>query len=232
MAIITTGGGVATISGSVGGTTFSHNRGGPYMRLRAIPTNPNTVYQQAVRGFMSMLNVLWSTTVTASQRAEWDAYAEAVPLPNAQGEPRNVGGKGMYIRTNVPRLQAAQARIDDGPANHTLAALSNPILVSASEATANVQVAFINTDDWANDDAGGLLVWLSRSINVTRNFFKGPYRFAGIVAGNSTTPPTSPATVPSPFPVVENLAVHMRCAANEGDGRMSTDFRDNVAAGA
>lgn len=223
---------VGSGSGSVGGITISHNRGGLYIRLRSIPTNPNTTFQQAVRGFMSQLNVLWSTTLTASQRAEWDAYADAVPLPNPLGDPRNVGGKGMYIRANVPRLQAAMARIDDGPANHTLAALSNPIVANASEATANYEVSFINTDDWANDDAGGLLVWSSRAINVTRNFFKGPYRFAGLVAGNSTTPPTSPATVPSPFPLTEGFNVHVRVAAVEGDGRVSSDFRlfDSIAA--
>jgi hypothetical protein len=227
MAIITTGGGVATISGSVGGVTFSHNRGGPYMRTRAIPTNPNSTFQQAVRGFMSQLTVLWSTVLTAAQRAQWDAYAEAVPLPNPQGEPRNVGGLGMYIRGNVPRLQSAVlARVDDGPTNHTLAAMSNPLLANASEATVNFDIAFVPTDDWANDDDGAMLLYGSRAINVTRNFFKGPYRFAGLIQGNSTTPPTSPATISSPFPLVEPLALHVRAIVVTGDGRVSSDFRD------
>lgn len=233
MAIITTGGGVATISGSIGGVTFSHNRGGPYMRTRAIPTNPNTVFQQAVRGFMSQLTVLWSTVLTAAQRAQWDAYAEAVPLPNPQGEPRNVGGLGMYIRCNVPRLQSAVlTRVDDGPTNHTLAAMTNPLLSGASEATSNFQISFAPTDDWANDDDGAMLLYGSRAINVTRNFFKGPYRFAGLVQGNSTTPPTSPATISSPFPLVETLALHVRAIALTGDGRVSSDFRDVDAIGA
>lgn len=228
MAIITTGGGVATISGSVGGNTFSHNRGGPYVRLRAIPTNPNTVFQQAVRGFMSQLTVLWSTVLTAAQRAQWDAYAEAVPLPNAQGEPRNVGGLGMYIRSNVPRLQALKGRVDDGPTNFTLAAMSNPGLLGASAASGDLTIGFINTDAWANEDDGFLFVYGSRTVNPTRNFFKGPYRFAGTVDGDAVTPPTSPATIGNPFPIVAGLNTHVRIFAATADGRVSSDFRDFI----
>jgi hypothetical protein len=229
MALITPGPLIGTISGSAGGTTFSHGRGGPYIRTRTVPVNPNTVYQQAVRGFLSQLTVLWSTLLTASQRAQWDAYAEAVLLPNAQGEPRNVGGLGMYIRSNVPRLQAGLSRVDDGPTNHTLAALTNPGLTSASVATGDLTFTFDNTDAWANEDGGALFVYGSRAINVTRNFFKGPYRYAEAILGDPITAPTSPATATSPFPIVLGLNSHVRFRAVAADGRVSSDFRLFVA---
>jgi hypothetical protein len=219
---------IASGSGSIAGVTFSHNRGGLYVRARTIPTNPNTVFQQAVRGFMSQLNVLWSTVLTPSQRAQWDSYAEAVPLPNALGDPRNVGGKGMYIRGNVPRLQVGLLRVDDGPTNHTLAAMTNPNLVSATVTTDVLSVSFDNTDDWASQDAGALLCWGSRPTNVTRQFFKGPYRFAAGIPGDSVTPPTSPSPLTNPFPVIEGLNTHVRFAAVTEDGRVSADFRDFI----
>ncbi|KKM06452.1 hypothetical protein LCGC14_1743870, partial [marine sediment metagenome] len=36
-------------SGSIGGLTASHNRGGMYFRARTIPTNPATSFQTVVR---------------------------------------------------------------------------------------------------------------------------------------------------------------------------------------
>lgn len=219
---------IASGSGSIAGITVSHNRGGLYMRARTVPTNPNTIFQQEVRGFMSQLNVLWSTVVTSLQRAAWDAYAEAVPLPNPLGDPRNVGGKGMYIRANVPRLQAELARIDNGPTNHTLAAMTNPGLTTASVGANDFDFTYDNTDAWANEDGGALLAYASRSINPTRNFFKGPYRFAGAIDGDAITPPVSPGVLTSPFPVILGLNVHVRFQAVTADGRVSSDFRDFI----
>jgi hypothetical protein len=199
------------------------------MRLRAIPTNPNTIYQQVVKGFFSQLTALWSTVLTLAQRQAWDAYADAVLLPNAQGYPRNVGGLGMYIRSNTVRLQSGLARVDSGPTNHTLAAMTNPNLTTAGVGGgANTDFTYDNTDEWATETGGGLLCWLSRSINVTRNFFKGPYRYAGIILGDDTTPPTSPGVVTNPFVQVLGLNVHGRFRCVTADGRVSSSFRDFV----
>jgi hypothetical protein len=225
MALIKTGGGVASISGSIGGITYSRNRGGPYMRNRSVPVNPNSIYQQAVRGFLSSLTVAWSQTLTLAQRQAWDAYAEAVPLSGPLGDPRNVGGLGMFIRCNVPRLQAGLSQVNDGPVIHTLAALTNPSLEAAGSAADTLDVGFTNTDAWANDDDGALLVYGAEGKMKTINFFKGPYRYAGKVPGNSTTPPTSPATLTNPFPLAAGQRAFIRCVAIEGDGRVSADFR-------
>jgi hypothetical protein len=200
------------------------------MRLRAIPTNPNTVQQQAVKGFLSQLTALWSITLTLSQRQAWDAYAAAVLLPNAQGEPRNVGGIGMYVRSNSVRLQAGLDRVDDGPTNHTLAAMTNPALTVATVGAGNdLTFTFDPGDGWATATGGALLLWGSRSINVTRNFFKGPYRYAGAVLGDDTTPPTSPGNVEGAFPNILGLNVHVRFRCVTKDGRVSSSFRDFVA---
>ena len=55
MALIKTGPAVAVISGSVGGTVFSRNKGGAYMRNRSIPVNPQSAAQVVVRAAMAFL---------------------------------------------------------------------------------------------------------------------------------------------------------------------------------
>lgn len=230
MAIITLAGGVAQASGSVGGTTFSRNRGGPYMRTRAIPVNPGTPQQSAVRGFLAQLTSLWVGTLSAVQRAAWDLYALNVPLLNALGEPRNVGGLGMYVRGNVSRLQAGLARVDDGPTVFDLGDYTIPTVSSVVSVGAAITLAFDPTDPWANEDGAAMLVYTAREQNPSINFFKGPYRLAAQVAGDAITPPVSPAAVTGAFPVAVGNITFLRVAVTRADGRLSADFRSQGTA--
>jgi len=233
MAIFTPGGGVATISGSVGGVTFSRNRGGPYMRTRAIPVNPNTTFQQQVRSLMATLTSGWIDDLTDDQRAAWDTYALNVHLPNPLGAPRNVGGLAMYVRSNIPRLQADPVkypRVDDAPTTFNLGTYTLPSLDNASEAAQTADVTFDNTDDWAGEDNSGLLIYGSRAKNPSINYMKGPYRFAAEVEGDSVTPPTSPHSVTWPFPFVETQRLFAFFRVSRADGRLSSPFRDETDA--
>lgn len=225
MALIKTGGGVASISGSVNGTTFSHNRGGPYMRGRAVPTNPSTSRQQAVRNAMAELATAWVETLTAAQRNAWALYAENVPLVGPLGDPRNVGGIGMYCRSNVPRLQAGLPRVDSGPTTFDLGTATTPT-IDAINAGSTVDIAFDNGDDWANEDDSSLLCYVGPPQNVSINFFKGPYQFMGSIDGDATTPPTSPASLAPPvydFTAGQKGFVQIR--VSRADGRLSSPFR-------
>lgn len=217
-------------SGSVAGLTFSRGIGGQYIRARAMPTNPNSPYQQIVRGFMSQLTSLWNNTLTAVQRAAWDTYAANVTLIDPLGEPINVSGINHYIRSNVPRLQAALARVDDAPTIFNLGDYTNPDVTNATEAGGTFDVTFDTGDDWVGEDEAAMLVLSSRSKNPTINYFKGPYRFADSIDGDGTTPPTSPATITSPFAINAGTRLFAKMQVTRADGRLSAPFRDYTLA--
>lgn len=212
-------------SGSLDATTFSHNRGGRYTRVRAIPTNPNSPQQQAVRGYMSALTSLWLSTLTQLQREAWDEYALQVPLPDPLGDPRNVGGLGMYCRSNIPRLQAAEPRVDDAPTLFILGSYTQPAIASVTAATNIISLTFTDTDLWANEDDAAMLIYGSRGQNASINFFKGPYRFAGLIQGDAITPPTSPASITNPFNLAVGQRAFVRVNVTRADGRLAADFR-------
>lgn len=215
-------------SGSIGGMTWSRNRGGMYVRSRATPTNPNSPQQQAVRSAAAQLAALWSSTLTQVQRDAWDLYAENVELPNPLGAPRNVGGLGMYVRSNVSRIASAVAglvRVDDAPAIFDLGEYTAPTLISATGATNVISVGFTDTDEWVDEDAAALLLYTSRPQNPGVNFFKGPYRFAGAVEGNSGTPPTTPFALDAAFPFAADQRVFAFARVTRADGRLSAPFR-------
>lgn len=212
-------------SGSIGGLTASHNRGGQYLRARAIPVNPSSAYQQAVRGFLAQLTSIWRDTLTPLQRTAWDNYAEQVAIPDRLGEPRNAGGLAHYIRSNVPRLQCALPRVDDGPTSYNLGAFSNPTFGSFAAATQDFSLGFDDGDAWANEDDAGMIVYGSADQSPSRNYFQGPYRFAAVVLGDSVTPPTTPATIDLPFAVVVGNTTHVYVRVTRADGRLSSPFR-------
>jgi hypothetical protein len=214
---------VTQASGSLGGITFSHNAGGMYMRARAIPTNPNTTFQQTIRGFVSALVDHWGNTLTQVQRDAWILYANNVPLLNSLGEPINVSGLNMYVRSNVPILQGSLPRADAAPTDFNLGEYTNPSF-ALDEPNDEIDVTFVDTDAWANEDDSAMLIFTSRAQSPTINYFKGPYRLAGAILGDGITPPTSPAVLGLPFVVAPGQRIFARAEVVRADGRLSADF--------
>ena len=218
-------------SGSVGGMTVSHNAGGLYIRGRTIPTDPGSLFQTAVRNAMSQLTSRWSAVLTAAQRDAWDVYGSAVTVINKLGDATTISGLSHYVRSNVPRLQAGLALVDDGPTTFSLApqeAMTN----SASEATQLITVNFLDTQPWCDEDGSSLLLYASRPQSPSINFFKGPYRLAGTIDGDAITPPTTPQTIAAPFPFLEGHRIFVQARMSLADGRLSTPFRNWTGASA
>jgi hypothetical protein len=215
---------VTEVSGSVGGLVGSHNIGGMYFRARATPTNPNTPQQQTIRSAVGNLVARWTNILTELQRDIWRFYAFNTPLLNPLGEPINVTGLNMYVRGNTARIQAGEPIADDGPLVFNLGDLTTPSF-DADRTADTMNVTFTDTDDWANEDDAAMLVYASRPQNASIVFFKGPYRLAGVIQGDSITPPTSPATIPLPFPLAPGQRLFARIAVSRADGRLSLSFR-------
>lgn len=216
-------------SGSVGGVTASHNRGGQYMRIRVTPVNPNTTYQQTVRIAMANLAAMWSGVLTDVQRASWDLYALNVPLPNPLGSPVNVGGIGMFMRTNVLVLQtgaAGGAVITTAPAIFNLGEFTEPSITAISAATDQLTLAFNADDAWVSEDDSNMLIFTSRPMSPAINYFKGPYRFAFSIDGEVLLPPTSPATDNLSFQCEVGQKIFVRARVIRADGRVSAEFQD------
>lgn len=218
---------LAGASGSFGGLTASHNRAGTYFRARSTPVNPNTVYQQEVRSIMGAMSAYWGETLTQLQRDMWDLYAHNVPMINRVGDPINVGGIGMFQRTNVVALQTGAgggAVIADAPDVFNLGSWTPPEIAAITAATQAISLTFDNTDAWANEDDSDMVVFVSRPMSPAINYFKGPYRFAGLIEGDAITPPSSPANITSPWAMAVGQKVFIRAAVLRADGRYSSDF--------
>ena len=210
----------AQASGSIAGITFSRNRGGMYTRARAIPVNPNTAGQQAVRSAMSVLTSAWSNVLSAAQRTAWILYASNVPLINRVGDPINVTGLNMYVRSNVPRLRAGLTRVDDGPTNFTLADLS-PTTLAATVFGNNLSIGYDDTAAWTSEDDAALIIQEGLPQQNTIIFYKSPFNFLANELGDALAPATSPASNAATNALFPGQNMFARVSLSRADGRLS-----------
>ena len=90
---------VGAISGKAGGSVFSHNKGGAYLKVFTVPTNPNTAKQQAVRTDFATLVASWKN-LTAAQQQLWTDIAPQYPYVNRVGDTKTYTGQMLYIKLN------------------------------------------------------------------------------------------------------------------------------------
>lgn len=214
---------VSAGSGKFAGLVASRNKGGMYLRGYAKPINPKTSFQQVMQNAVSNLQTRFSNVLTNPQRAAWAVFAQNVSVVDALGASIKLTAQNWYIKCNSLRIQSSLSTIDAAPTIFELATLTIPV-ITLTAASATASMAFTNTDSWAGEVGGALLVYASRPQNNTINFFKGPYRFCAKVAG-AATPPTSPASLTLPFVAgPAGSKVCFRVVAVRADGRPSPDF--------
>jgi hypothetical protein len=216
-------------SGSEGGTTFSRNRYGMYCRTRAVPVNPNTARQQAVRNLFQQLADFWNSQLSAAQRIAWNLYGSQVTMLDKLGQEIFLTGFNHYLRSNTVVLAAPYPRVDDAPTIFTLAESDGSFAAAISEATQLVSVTFDTNLDWVGEDDAGMLIKMSRPVNAGQTFIPPVFRMAGFIDGDSGTPPTSPQTIACPFVATEGQNVLIEGRIVRADGRLSAPFRDSLS---
>jgi len=230
MGLVKFGGGVAGISGKVGGSVYAKNKSGSYVRNWAKPVNPNTSRQQQARNNLSAMAEYWSGTLTAAQRTAWDLYASNVPVLNRLGESINLSGFNMFCRSNAAILAVGGDVVPDGPTIFSLPEEDPTMSAAISAASQEISVSFDDSLAWANEEGGYLSVQVGQPQIASKSFFAAPYRYAGKVEGDGATPPTSPAAIALPYVVSAGQKVWVKVRVIRADGRISEPFQRIITA--
>lgn len=228
MALIKFGGGVVDASGSIGGTVFSRNSSGNYMRARTKPVNPNTPRQNQIRNAMQVLSDAWSNLLSPAQRTAWGLYAANVNWKNRLGETILISGRSHFLRSNLARVYSNLGRRDDGPTNFTLPGGDSAFNVVADVGDQELVITFDDTAPWCSENSAHMVVSMSQPKHSAVNFIGGPFRVVGTVDGSSASAATSPATLSSlPFVIGNDQVVAVKARKTRNDGRLSEFFRDS-----
>jgi hypothetical protein len=101
-------------SGSYAGLTSSRNRYGQYVRTRAIPVNPGTTFQAAVRARLSAAADDWKG-LTAGQRAGWADLGNQMVRSDSMGSSYSLTGFQAYVSLRSNLAAAGDAALTDAP---------------------------------------------------------------------------------------------------------------------
>lgn len=225
MALIRFGGGIIQASGSIAGTTHARNRFGNYVRSRTKPVNPKSDRQVEARSVIQDLAAYWGgSNMTDAKRLAWGTYAGAITMKNRLGESVNVTGFNQFIRSNAARLPVGGSIVEDGPTTLLLPGSDPTIAVSADAGTQLLTIAFDDSQDWCSEADAFLSIEMGQPQNPTRNFFGGPYRNAGGIAGIYPGGVSSPVTLPAPFTLTAGQKIWARAKIIRADGRISNPF--------
>lgn len=126
-------------SGSYQGITSSRNRFGQYIRTRAIPVQPRTSFQAAVRARMASNSARYRT-LTAYQIAAWKSLGLLMTRRDSLGQSVNLTGAQANASINQVLQAYGQATVDDAPLLVTPTAVAT-IVVTASSITPALTVA-------------------------------------------------------------------------------------------
>lgn len=185
-------------SGSVAGVTSSRNRFGQYRRTRAIPVNPNTASQGAIRTRFASLTAAWSD-LTAAQRAGWADLAASITRTDALGQSYTMSGAQCYLSINMNNLDAGNAIVSDAPAKVSPDALLTAVVTTTG---GTLSLAYTATP---LPTGARVFVYASPQRSPGRSF-EGDFRLIHVSAAAAASPADLVAAYTAKFgaPVVGN----------------------------
>jgi len=114
MAIIIPGAMVSQASGRIGGTIFSRNRGGAYVRNGSIPTTVTTPFAQHIKAVTAAQSQAWAG-LDAEVQEQWREWATQNPVINRLGQSRTLSGHQAFVQINGRLVYAGFAALVSPP---------------------------------------------------------------------------------------------------------------------
>jgi hypothetical protein len=185
-------------SGSQANLTASRNRNGQYIRSRAIPVNPRSAKQGAVRARLAASAAIWRT-LTADGRAGWADLAAGFHRKDSLGQDYTPTGFQMFCSVNNNLIACSLAGITAAPALVTPPSLTSATVTLTA---ASFSIAYTVTPLAASTY---LMAFASPQRSAGRAF-EGDFRLISF----STAAQASPMIILSPYtsrfgvPVVGN----------------------------
>lgn len=182
MALYTPGPLAGQISGRVGSSIFSHNRGGTYIRNGTIPTKVLSPYAMNMKAIITELSQDWAG-ITAAAAQAWRTWAQQNPITNRLGRQSTLAPHVAYIQLNSRLLLAGDTKIGLPPIIPAPQPLDT-ITPTADIGLGDVELAFTPTPPDA-----GIRIWLQAALvdNANITYVENLWKFlvAGVAAAAS-----------------------------------------------
>jgi hypothetical protein len=141
----------APSSGSIAGTTYSHNRAGQYTRNRRSPVQPvGNGRRGVIKAAFSAASSGWSVLAAAVQAA-WNGYAQGNPYTDSLGQQITLTGHQMFVAIATQCINCGLALPTNPP-------ISNAVFAAGFSAFTAVHAGAITLTPTGTGAAGDFLL--------------------------------------------------------------------------
>lgn len=167
--------------GKLGGSTFTRNRSGIYMRQWRTPINPRSAAQQSARALLTQVSQHWAT-MDSADRDKWEDAASKLTWTNRFGDPYSPSGFDLFCMCNINCLTAGGSIFDDAPSSFSCiipSSLSFTFAGAHLNMTPDPEQAFHTT---------GFLVYATPGLRSSINYVNRQFRLIAFVPKDSSWP--------------------------------------------
>lgn len=185
MAKVVLGPMVAQASGKVGGSVFSHNRYGTYVRVKAKPTISQSPYAMEAKNNLANVSRAW-VGLTDLQREAWVTWAANNPIMDRVGNSQVLAGNAAYCMLNGRLGALGQSMIDLPPV------VSAPVAIATAEINVDIGAGTFNVVFTESPGAADTALYVQAAVtqNESQAYVKNKLKLLGI----SSSPATSPVS--------------------------------------
>lgn len=226
MAKILFGALLADARGKMGGTVFSRNKGGAYMKNKVTPLNPRSTAQVAIRTLLAALSAAWRN-LTAAQIAAWNAAVINFPKTDIFGASKTPTGKNLFVGLNANLSSVNAASINAVPAPGAVAAIDSATLTAA--AAAGTFTIVFGPSPVPADYA--FIVEATPSYSAGRSFVGSMFRQIAVIDAAATTPAALASAYAAKFGIMSagsKVSVRLtgvnKLTGQKGVGFITTDI--------
>lgn len=210
---------LADIRGSIGGTTYSRNRGGSYARNRTVPINPQSINQTRARSQLATASSDWALLLNNADRSAWNAYAETVTGLNVLGEAITYTGQQMFVRANTLLALAGQSAVTSAPTTNVV------LNMSYSGGQINYDESADRVDITLDNPYTGFVVAFCGPPQAGAGYtLKVPYRAFGVFTATAATLIQVNGSIPDRRSFVDGQYMAWRFQGVSSDGRISNEL--------
>jgi hypothetical protein len=184
MAKIKFGAAVADARNAIGGTVFSKNQFGGYIRQKVSPVQKRNSFQQNVRARLQMLATYWSYNLSDAQRAAWVALAAANPVTDIFGDSQILTAEQLFVGCNANILKAGGTMIEDAPADLDVTTLAS-VALTAEKTADTLSLAFTVTPLEADEC---LVVYATQGLPSGKTYIMNFLKMIVVSAAAATSP--------------------------------------------
>jgi len=187
--------GITNLSGKAGGSVYSRNRGGSYVKNFVMPVNTFSEARQLVRASFGAISAGWRL-LSNTERQSFINQAANYPTLNALGDTNVLSGNSLYVMLNKNLVNAGLPQITEAQAPLGTNAISGETTFPIYNLGLGASFTFDDTLQFDNASQLNEYVFeatpaVSSSINNVANRFRVLALTTGL---NGTTPIASQIT--------------------------------------